>query len=58
MRIPIDKLIYSTQLPPDKTLIKSIEKFDKILPIIVTPEGDRFRVYIGNRSVAALKILG
>ncbi|MBC8462421.1 MAG: hypothetical protein H8D67_30995 [Deltaproteobacteria bacterium] len=58
MKIPIDKLIYSSQLPPDRTLIKSIEKFDKVLPIIVAIEGDRFRVHIGNRSVAALKLLG
>ena len=58
MKVPIERLIYSATIPPTKQFIKSIENYDKIMPVVVTPQGDNFLVHIGNRSVAALKSLG
>ncbi len=58
MKVPIEKLIYKVTVPPSKQFIESIRKFDKIMPVVVTPQGDNFLVHVGNRSVAALKSLG
>lgn len=59
----IDDSEYKDRLTPDdeeeiKELAESIDKQGQLIPILISPEGRRYRVIYGRRRLAALRLIG
>lgn len=59
----IDDSEFTDRLAPDdeheiRDLAESIDKQGQLIPILVSPEGGRYRIIYGRRRLAALRLLG